>query len=252
MKKIFLMTVTIISLAAVSCKKDKDNMPAPGNNSKLLTKMTKTEGSVTTVYNFVYDGNKRLTSFKSTDNKTGVIFTYDGNNLVKVEDNEDDFKNIYTYTYTNGKPVSGTFKSWQKTAGEPDDLIEDDVLSYTITNEKVSTIHVQFLLAGNDATDFGLQYGNDGNLAKVSTNSGYTASFIYGNKKPVFPIVSNYILDQAGFSLQFAAKNEMKEINFDFPGDQFDEHVINQYTYDSNGYVLTSTDGTNHIVYEYQ
>jgi len=255
MKKYFLLAIAAIALTTVSCKKDKDAAPAPvpGTPAKLLTKMTKTENNTTTVFNFLYDANKRLISYKSTDNKVGIIFTYDAQgNVIKVENNEDGFKNIYTYTYNNNVPVSGTFKSWQKTAGEPDDLIEDDLLSYTVANNQVTKIHVAFTQS-QDAADFELSYDGNGNLTKITgNNNNYAASFGYGNKKPVFPMVSKYVLDQAGFSLQFAAKNELLSASFDFPGDQFDEAINNQYTYDAAGYVLTSTDGTAHINYEYQ
>jgi hypothetical protein len=80
----------------------------------------------------------------------------------------------------------------------------------------------------------------------------YTATFTFGNKKPVFPVVSNYILDHAGFSLQFAAKNEVLSANYDFPGTEMDETITTQYTYDSKGYVLTSTDGTAQLKFEYE
>jgi YD repeat-containing protein len=254
MKKIFLPAAACVLLAFTSCKKDKETTPGNGTPAKLLTKLAKTENNKTTVFNLLYDGNKRLTSYKSADNQVGIIFTYDANgNVTKVEDTEDDFKNIYTYTYNNGVPVSGTFKCWQKTAGEPDELIENDQLTYTVTNNQVSKIHIAFALSA-DAADFTLTYGTNGNLVKaVSTGiTGYTASFGYGTKKPVFPIVSKYILDQAGFSLQFAAKNELLTIGYDFPGTQFDYSVTNQYTYDANGYVLTSSDGDSQISFEYQ
>ncbi len=254
MKKFFVLAFVLTTLAFASCKKDKESTPAPVPETpgKLLTKMTKKENNVTTVFNFVYDASKRLTSYKSTDNKVGVVFTYDANgNVVKVEDNEDEFKNIYTYTYNNNVPVSATFKSWQKTAGEPDDLIEDDALTYTISNGQVTKIHVVFTQT-QGAADFDMTYGANGNLTKVTGPNNYTATFGYGTKKPVFPIVSKYVLDQSGFSLQFAAKNELTSIAFDFPGNQYDVNLNNQYTYDANGYVLTSTDGTEQVTYEYQ
>jgi len=253
MKKIFLLA-TAAAMLLVSCKKDKASDPAPAPGTKLLTKLTKTEGNKTTVFNFLYDNNKRLVSYKSTDNQVGIIFTYDAaGNIVKVEDTEDDYRNVYTYSYSNSIPVSGTFKSWQKTAGEPDNLIEDDQLSYTLINNQVSKIHVAFLQTA-DAVDFNLTYNANGNLSKIISTGGegYTASFTYGSKKPVYPIVSKYILDQAGFSLQFAAKNELLSLSYDFPGTQYDQSITTQYTYDAEGYALTSSGTDAQIKYEYQ
>jgi len=253
MKKIFLPAFAAAMLF-VSCKKDKAPDPAPATGTKLLTKLTKTEGNKTTVFNFLYDNNKRLISYKSTDNQVGIIFTYDAaGNIVKVEDTEDDYKTVYTYSYNNNIPVSATLKSWQKTAGEPDNLVEDDQLTYTLTNNQVSKIHVAFLQTA-DAADFSLEYNSNGSLSKILSTGGqgYTASFTYGNKKPVYPIVSKYILDQGGFSLQFAAKNELLSLSYDFPGTQYDQSITTQYTYDANGYVLTSSDADAQIKYEYQ
>jgi len=110
-----------------------------------------------------------------------------------------------------------------------------------------------FLQAGGDA-DFALSYTSNGNLAKIVSTSGegYSAVFGYGTKKPVYPIVTKYILDQAGLSLQFAAKNELLSMSYDFPGTQYDESIVTQYTYDADGYVLTSSDANAQIKYEYQ
>ncbi len=253
MKKIFLLAAAFSLMALVSCKKDDTVKPVEQVPAKLLKKLTKTENGVTTVFNFQYDAAKRLLSYKSSDNKTGIDFTYDANgNLVKVINNEDDYLNVYTYAYNNGIPVSGTFRSWEKTDGQPGAQIEDDELTYTITQNRVTKIHLKFLLSA-DETDFNLSYEPSGNLSKiVSGNNNYTASFAYGSKKPVFPVVSKYVLDQAGFSLQFASKNELLSIGFDFPGTQFDETVVNQYTYDASGYVLTSNDGSSQAHFEYQ
>jgi YD repeat-containing protein len=256
MKQLFFMAGIAIALSITACKKDKKQPGTDngGTTTKLLKKVTKTEHNETLVYNISYDGNKRPTSIASTDNSESTIFTYDAaGNVVKVEDNERDFKNIYTYTYNNGVPAGGSFKSWQRENGEQGDLIEDDVLSYTVTNNQVTKIHLNMTQTSQE-TDFNLTYHSNGNLAKVTNSdaSMYTATFTYGNKKPAFPTISKYILDQAGFSLQFVAKNEILSASFDFPGTQFDKTITTQYTYDANGYVLTSNDGETKLTFEYQ
>ena len=186
MKKILLAAAGMAALSFTACKKDDsvENNPGSGNPAKLLKKITKTENGETTLYNFTYDASKRLTSYKSTDNLEQVLFTYDGGgNIIKVEETEEDFRNIYTYTYNNGVPVSGTFKSWQKHAGEPDELIEDDILTYTLENDQVTNIHLNMTQYGEEV-DFKLSYAN-GNLTRVESSGLYpfTASFAYGNKK---------------------------------------------------------------------
>ncbi|KIC94916.1 hypothetical protein [Flavihumibacter solisilvae] len=255
MKKISMLLLSLTVLVISSCSKDDD---APGggsnggSNAKLLKKMIKTEDGVQTTYQFSYDSKKRATSVISTNGKESTKFTYDGDNLVKVEEMDEEFVNVYTYAYANGKPVSGTFKSWQHHAGEPDELIEDDVLTYTVQNGVVTRIHLNMTQSELEA-DFDLTYTN-GNLTRVATagDNFYTATFTFGNKKPVFPVISPFILDHAGFSLQFAAKNELLSAHYDFTGTEMDRTITNQYTYDDKGYVLTSNDGSAQLKFQYE
>src|SRR5688572_5308284 len=240
MRQLFL--VALMALAFASCKKDESTTD-PVTASKRLKKITKTESGNTTVYNLLYDGAKRLTSIKSTDDSEVILLSYDAaGNLVKIEETEDMFHNIYNYTYANGVPVSATFKSWQKQAGQPDELIEDDVLTYTVASGNVTGIHME--MADGTEMDFALSYAN-GNLAKVNTvgNDFYSATFTWGSKKSPYPPMSKYVLDQAGFSLLFFAKNEMLSTVYDFPGTTLDMTITSQYTYDSAGYPITSNDG---------
>ncbi|MES2851241.1 MAG: hypothetical protein V4685_19485 [Bacteroidota bacterium] len=257
MKHNFLLATGVAALLAFSsCKKDEPGTPAQNNPgvTKQLKKITKTEAGTVTVYNLTYDAAKRLTSYKSTDNKEYVFFTYDANgNLTNVEQKDTEFKNIYAYTFANNIPVSATFKSWEvNAAGQPGDMIEDDKLTYTVTNNQVSKIKLEML---QDATEINLlmTYSN-GNLTKVASEgmAVYTATFTFGNKKSALPKVTNWILDQAGFSLQFGANNDMLSVAYDFPGTAADRSVNTTYTYDSNGYVLTSNDGAAQQVFEYQ
>ncbi|MFT3826249.1 MAG: hypothetical protein QM731_20160 [Chitinophagaceae bacterium] len=253
MKKLFLAAGMIATLTIASCKKDKADDSPVNNDSRLLSKVTSTEGGQTSTYTLSYDANKHLTSIRSSDDVEVTSFTYDANgNLTRVEDVDDNFKNIYTYTYTNNVPVSGTFKSLKKHAGEPEELIEDDRLTYTVTNNQVTKIHLDMNLAETEA-DFTLAYAN-GNLSKVTMDGTdmYTAEFTFGTKRSPYPQLSKYVLDQAGFSLQFACKNELLKAKYDFPGTELDKTLTNQYTYDSKGNVLTSTDGTTTLKFEYQ
>ena len=255
MKLKLLLTMGILSiLIFTSCHKDDPATP-PGNNpsgTKKLKKVTSTDAGVVTIYNLTYSNNKLL-SYKTADNSKYVVFSYDvQGNLTGIEEQEEDFKNIYSYTYANNLPVSGTLKSWQLVAGQPNQLIEDDSLTYTVTNSQVSAIRLDMLQTG-DVANLQLAYTN-GNLTKVISNGqvGYTADFVFGTHKPAFPKVSKFVLDQAGFSLQFACNNDMLSASYDFPGTTFDYSINTQYTYDSDGYVLTGNDGSAQMVFEYE
>jgi len=250
-----MMAGVMAALVFSSCKKDKDSDAdnGGGGSSKLLKKVTETSNGTTTVYNLNYDGQKRLSFFSSIDNLETTNFTYDGaGNVIKVEVKEHNYYTTYTYTYTNGIPVSGTIKTIMKTAGEPDDLMEDEALTYTVVNNQVTKIHQKMNLSDVEL-DINLSYHPSGNLAKaeITGDEVYSINYTYGTKKTAFPAMSKFVLD-LGFSLAFAAKNELITTVMDFPGTQFDQTVTNQYTYDANGYPLTSNDGQTQLKFEYQ
>jgi len=253
MKKIVLLSA-VAGLLLTACKKEGSSETTTTPGAKTLKKVTKTEGGQTTVYTFNYDAAHRLTSIRTADNSEHTDFTYDGNgNITRTEEIEEGFRNVYTYIYSNGLPASATFKSWQQHPGEPEELIEDDVLTYTVTNNQVSRIHLNMLQASEES-DFNLTYTN-GNLTRVVSGGGllgYTATFTYGTKKAAFPKLYKYVLDQAGFSLQFFGGNELLSETIDLPGTAFDVNMSMQYTYDADGNVLTSTDGSATLKFEYQ
>ncbi|HTI08266.1 MAG TPA: hypothetical protein VL832_06905 [Puia sp.] len=255
MKKILFIAGVLSAIIFGSCKKDHPGGGSNGgdNTTKLIKKLTKLENGATMVYNFSYDNAKRLTGFASTTGNESTIFSYDAaGNLIKVENIEDGFKNIYTYTWANAVPESGTFKSWKLTAGEPDDLIEDDKLTYTLSGGQVTKIHLEMTQVDQNM-DFSLSYTN-GNLTKVTSSQAgfYTATFVFGTKKSPFPQVTRYVLDQAGFSLVFGSQHELVTSAYDFPGTNLDYTITQQYTYDGAGYPITADDGETKLTYEYQ
>ncbi|MBO9199784.1 MULTISPECIES: hypothetical protein [Niastella] len=257
MKKIFLLAGVLAMLVITSCKKDKDSNNNDGNNngggsSKQLKKLTKTENGITTVYNLSYDGNK-FTSFASTDNLESTAVTLDGSgNIVKMEVRDHNDYSTYTYAYSNGVPVTGMVKVIHKTAGEPDETTQDDVISYTVENNRVTGIKQTMKLYDIEQT-YKLTYNSNGNLEKVTAEGDeeFSVAFTYGSKKPGYPTVSKWVLD-LGYTLQFYAKNEVLTAFYDFPGTQLDNTITTKYTYDGNGFPLTSDDGETQLKYEYQ
>jgi YD repeat-containing protein len=257
MKKHLVLVLFTALVAIVGCKKDDDK---PGNNgggnAKLVKRIIETENGETTTYDVTYDGNKRITSYKKSDNSESTNFTYDGaGNVTKIENKEVDAKNVFEFTYNNGTPVSGVFKSWEMNGTQQGDLLVTYSLDYTVSNGLVTKM--KMTMEDPDEEDpieitYELAY-NNGNLASIKTlgSNAFTASFTYGNKKPVFPSTFKYVLDQAGLSLQFFAKNDLLSMSYDYPGTDMDITITNQYTYDANGYVLTSTDGDTQTRFEY-
>jgi hypothetical protein len=252
MKKIFLLAGAMAMLVLSSCKKDKDsNDDNNGGNVKLLKKVTKTENGVTSVFNLTYEGNK-LKSFGSADGLELTTMTYNGSNdITKIEIRDHNDYTTYMYTYNNGNPVSGTVQTIHKVAGEPDDIIQDDVLTYTVVNNQVTKIKKEMKMAEVVETA-NLTYGSDANLAKITLEGDMegTVNFTWGTKKTGFPTVLKWVLD-AGYTLQFFAKNEMLSASYDFEGTMFDYTLTTQYTYDKDGYPLTSNDGETQMKFEY-
>jgi len=253
MKKIFLLAIAMAMLVVSSCKKEKnsDGDNNNGANSKLLKKVTKTENGKTTVYNFIYDGNK-LTSFSSSDNLETTAFTFDGTgNITKLENRSSNYNSTFTFSYNNGIPVSGTAKILHKVAGEAERVEQDDVLTYTVVNNQVTKIKEESKLDGSVETA-NLTYTSNGNLQKLIMEGTdvFSVTFTYGTKKPGFPTITKWVLDM-GYTLQFSAKNETLTAFYDFPGTQFDETVNTRYTYDADGYPLTSNDGETELKFEY-
>lgn len=252
MKKIFLLAGALSMLVFSSCKKDKDSNDGDnGGKTKLLKKVTKTENGNTTVFNLVYDGN-RFKSFTTADGLESTTLTLDGlGNVTKMDIRDHNDYITYTYTYSNGVPVSGTVKTVHKVAGEPDDVTQDDVLTYTVVNNQVTKIKKQMKVADMEET-VNLIYNSAGNLDKATLEgeTPFSVAFTWGTKKPGFPTISKWVLD-IGYTLQFFAKNEMLKAFYDFEGTMFDYELKTNYTYDGDGYPLTSDDGETKLKFEY-
>ncbi|MBO9683446.1 MAG: hypothetical protein J7502_12390 [Flavisolibacter sp.] len=261
MKRHFLIALVALS-SLVACKKEKGkddpNNPSNPGTSKMLKRLVQTKAGQTTTYNISYDANKRLSSVSSTDNSEVTSFTYanDGN-VTKIENKEGNERNVFEITYNNGIPVSGTYKTFEKN-GANETIVGQYSLQYTVENALVTKIKMIIPAdPENDEDGYELDYTlsyTGGNLTKIETGGlfGYTATFTYGNKKPMFPAIFKYVLDPAGFSLEFFAKNDLLTKHFDYPGTEMDETITNVYTYDANGYVLTLNDGETQTTFEYQ
>jgi hypothetical protein len=258
MKKYFLFAL-IAALTVVSCKKPSDDTstPTPGT-SKVLKRFIETKAGQSTTYNVSYDGSKRLTAVSSSDNQEVMTFTYGANdNIAKIENKEGNDRDVFEISYSNGVPSSATYKSYEKD-GANETLISQYSLQYTVENNLVTKIKMIVPpdpAAGEDGyeLDYDLSYTN-GNLTRVETQGAfaYAAIFSYGTKKPVFPAIFKYVLDPAGFSLEFFAKNDLLSMTYDYPGTELDVTINNTYTYDSKGYVLTSDDGETQTRFEYE
>jgi hypothetical protein len=259
MKSLLFSALALTVMAFTACKKNTDqnseNTTTPAQPAPLkLRKMIQTGNGATKTINFSYDNAGVLSSFASTDNSEHTSFAYDNNgNLTTIDETEEEFHNVYTYTYQNGKPVSATFKSWKIVAGQSNQLIEDDVLTYTVTNNRVTKIHSDMLL-DNSSYDFVLAYDANGEVTEIKTDGSdlYKATFTYGSHKSPFPFITKWVLDEAGFSAHFYARHEQLSIAYDFPGNSFDRTQNSSYTFNAAGYPVTASSGNVQTIFEYQ
>ena len=258
MRKQFLVLFLAAFALLTGCKKDNDK-PGPDTpgSTKRLKRIIETEDGVTTTYTFSYDASKRLTAVMSNNEQEMILFTYDNNgNVVKVENKEDDNLNVFTFTYANNIPVSGSFRGYENNGAE--NILTDRYdLSYTVSNGVVNKITDLMQNPLNQQETFEIAYDltyHNGNLSKIASSGlmAYSAMFTYGNKKPIYPPVFNYVMDPAGFSTEFFARNEILSVNYDFAGTELDNVITNEYTYDAQGYVLTANDGQTQSRFEYE
>lgn len=258
MKKHLVLVLFTALVAIVGCKKDDDK---PGNNgggnAKLVKRFIETEDGETSTFNLTYDGNKRLTSLKKSDDSERTNITYDGaGNVTKIENREVDSKSELVFTYNNGVPVSGVFKNWEMNGEQQGELAITYTMDYLVANGLVTEVKVTMEDPEGEEDPIEITYEltySNGNLTKVKTKGSNASitTFTYGNKKPVFPPSFKYVLDPGGLSAQFFAKNDLSSMSVDHPGTDSDLNINYQYTYDSDGYILTSTNGDSQTRFEY-
>lgn len=255
MKKRLLFACVIGALFFSSCKKNKDATDS-GSRAKVLKKMTQTLAGEETIYDFNYDAGKRLVSIKSTDNTKVQSFTYNASGkLTGLIDEDASYRQVHSFIYANDIPISGNYKVFEKQLTRPDHLLGERQMVYTVVNNQVENIHVDHLLfAAQKETNFSLSY-TGGNLTKVQVTKGafYEGVYTYGNRRSVFPKIFDFIMDVSSeHAFLFGVKNEILIARHDFDGTELNRIITTQYTYDTDGYVLTSDDGTIMRTFDYE
>jgi hypothetical protein len=257
MKHLLSAAIAFTALTFTACKK-KTEEAAPVTEPQPVTlklkKMIQTGNGPTKTINFNYDNTGLLSSYASTDNSEHTSFAYDNNgNLTTIDETEEEFHNMYVYAYQSGKPSSATFKSWKIIAGQPNELVEDDVLTYTVVNNRVTAIHLEMLM-DNSSMDFSLTYDAAGEVTEIRSvgSDMYKATFTYGANKSPFPLITKWVLDQAGFSTHFYARHNQLSAVYDFPGTSFDRSQNTSYTFNTAGYPVTAVSDGVQTTFEYQ
>lgn len=227
MKKIIMLFVVATSIAFTACKKNTNN-PVP-ENKQLLSKVTETSAADTTTTTLTYDNNKRFSLIKTSEGDE-TKFTYNGNDLVGIENKFESEKTTLQITYTNGKPSKAVYSLY-----DGNTLTEKFNLTYTLTGDLVTEI---LFKDSTDATTLSktiIAYQND-NISKVEVYNGEDLiskeQFTYGNKKSMFYNSRvKYVVDLFTLNLYSANEALTEKSNL--------LEKTNVYTYDNNGYPLT-------------
>lgn len=233
MKKQLVLFIAITSLAWTACKKDNSN-PTP-ENKQLLTKVTETVADDNTVTMLTYDNDKRISTVKTNDGEE-TKFTYNGDNLVTVENLADaENKTVLQITYAAGKPETGVYTIYA------DGVVDDKYkVTYTLTGDAVTQILMKDSTNTTEISKSVITYQTN-NISKVENYFGgalvNTQEYTYGNKKSMFHNSKiKYVVDP--FALQLFSANEVTKQKFTLGNNTTETAHV--YTYDDNGFPLTA------------
>jgi YD repeat-containing protein len=239
MKKQIAVMIALFAVVAAGCKKDKDNPLEGGENgkTKYISKITTTEDDVQTVYVANYDAQNRLVSYNAQNNSEKTTFTYGANgNLVKYEFESDENKDVFEVTYNGANvPVTGKHTTYSNLA-----VVAEEALTYTVANDVIT--EMQAKNPDNEIATYKMTYQNN-NLSKVEVtvpDGKFTISATYGNKKsPFLGLNLKYLIAPVNLFAYFA-KNELTGVATAF-NNQTIVRDVTTYTYDNDGYPLTSS-----------
>ncbi|HKG07198.1 MAG TPA: hypothetical protein VKB19_12100 [Pedobacter sp.] len=244
MKKQIAMMIALFVVVAAGCKKDKDkDNPIDGGNGKVkyISKVTSTDDDEQTIYVATYDSQNRLVSYGTGDNSEKTTFTYGANdNLVKYEfesDSEDGFdKETYEITYNaSNVPTTGKHTLYNSLA-----VVHEEDLTYTVANGTVTQLVAKD--QDDEVSTYKMTYQN-GNVTKVDVEVPgvkFTLSATYGSKKsPFLGMNLKYLIVPTNL-FAYYAKNELTSATSTV-GAQVAIRQVTTYTYDGDGYPLTST-----------
>ncbi len=246
---LFIATATLI----VGCQTTENENPIPTPNAKKLLKITESYADQSIVSNLGYDANGRFISMKDPNKET--TYSYDANgNIIKIQNKySPNYSSVFEITYKNGIPETAVLKMYSGTT-----IDASFAYTYKVENGLVTEINLKD--DENHSTKFSITYQN-GNVAKIESISDLrpgdkiSTIFTYGTKKNMYSAGSfKFILDDES-SVSFFAKNEITQVKNVYIGSDAGTYETNNtYTYDTEGYPLTSisTPSSHTFKYEYQ
>ena len=240
----------------LSCSSDDENTSNTGDNpdltTKLLKKVTVSNPNQTYSINFYYNSENLIDKLEYLDTGSGFIeqYFYVNDELTKIE--RQDLNGIFQgrkeeYTYENGLPT------------ERRDFINtstlDEVFKYSYTSNLLSNI--QYF--GFNETEFSeqdiFQYNSNQNVISITTDYVNNSivdtrtDYTYDTKNSPFENVEPKITLIEGV-VSFN-NNPVTEEKIDLTTNNVIDSKDYSYTYDSEDYPLTQTDGNETLTFEY-
>jgi hypothetical protein len=234
MKKIILSTF-LASALFVSCDKTDDKTEDEGNVAADKVYLPKKYITPDYTVDFTYDASKKLTKYSDSD---GYIysFTYNGNELISFESENEISKDTYTFT------KQGNVITLQIT-GEVGEDTFTDTQTLTVDNN------------GNLLNDgyYSYTYDAKGNVTKMSS-ADEQLIYTYDDKNGMFKNLNLpkwvivYFLSEQGHIVNNATS--FSYTDEEFPEDNYSAQI--QYEYNADNYptkgTMTSSEGGSQIV----
>jgi hypothetical protein len=241
MKKIVLL-LSVVSLVIASCSSDADSLPVivpladsvVDTNGILVKKQEYTDtGFPTEIYNYTYSGNKLV---KITDQDGGYSnVTYTGDLITKIEhyDNGNGLiaNEIFTYTASN-KMLTNTYKDFDANIGtkytytyNSDGTVSYDYYFGDSTTQTTSNGSYKMFFLNNEVIKME-HYSQTGVLTKTDT-------FTYDGKNNPFKNITGWA--ELGYNQGETGSAFQNLVNNNNPNEMY----TNFYTYDSNNFPLT-------------
>ncbi|KQC32183.1 hypothetical protein AAU57_01740 [Nonlabens sp. YIK11] len=251
MRNLHLSILFITCIIISSCTPD-DGGEITVQSEKLLKKLTISDSNGSSSLNFFYNENNSIDKIQSQGTGDDFIkqFYYENGNIDRAEFqdlNAIPDGNIEQYIYDNGQLV-----------GREDYFNEntlDEKYEYEFSNALVSEIRYFAVNQTNFSEKSTFQYDSNGNVSALIIN--YTGnssaeeelSLTYDNQNnPFNNVTSRIVLIDDFYSFQ---NNVISQTLTDLSDNSTISTINFTYTYDSDDYPVSSSNGTETITYEY-
>ncbi|HMI04980.1 MAG TPA: hypothetical protein VK541_21015 [Pedobacter sp.] len=231
MNKHFTILIICIAFTLSGCKKDKPKTPDEQEVPvKLLSKVTEISNGVTNISTYTYDDKNRIINIKKGNTQENK-YSYKGEEIAAIELRNDNISNNSVFTYSGGKPVKITRKSYNSGT-----LQKESTYSFAYSGELITDINISE--NGIIAQKRRIKY-KDNNIIETESESNVIIKVVntYGNKFSRFKDSRQKYYTGVEFFDSFSVNDLLKTVIIYPDGATLTSTYT--YTYDSDGYPIT-------------